>query len=293
MNARISATLAALVLTLSAAVLTGCASDSTSIVARASAPGEPKPQRAPERPEIAVERAPESTASDDASRSAASIIATSVRGTPIHLWRYGHGPARVLLIGLIHGDEPEGFERFDKLWASVLASGMERAVTLHAIPSMNPDGHADRGRNNARGVDLNRNWPASNFRASRRHGPSSLSEPETMGVHEHLASFGPSVIVVFHSARSGPFVDPDGPELSSRLGQAFVDGARRSDGRWRLRPEFTNPRGSLGSFAGLDGDVPTLTIEFERGQSATSASEAATDGLLEMLAELDRQRMSR
>ncbi|MEO1512365.1 MAG: M14 family zinc carboxypeptidase, partial [Planctomycetota bacterium] len=36
-----------------------------------------------------------------------------------------------------------------------------RRATLHAIPSMNPDGHGRGSRYNVNGIDLNRNWPAS------------------------------------------------------------------------------------------------------------------------------------
>jgi protein MpaA len=211
-----------------------------------------------------------------ASRSA-STLARSREGQPIEHRTLGSGPTTVLLIGLIHGSEPEGHARFDELWSALDTPEVRRAATIHAIPSMNPDGHATRSRYNARGVDLNRNWPASNFSPSRRRGPSPLSEPETRAVHGLLESVRPDLLVVFHSTGNGPFVDPDGPALGAAV--AFADAASAIDPRWRPLPDYTNPPGSLGTYAGLDLGIPTLTVEFDRGQAPDAAMRSALAGL--------------
>jgi protein MpaA len=206
------------------------------------------------------------------------IIGASVRGAPIEHRVLGRGPLRVLLIGLIHGDEPEGFERFDELWRDLDTPGRAALATLHAVPTMNPDGFADRTRGNARGVDLNRNWPASNFAPARALGASPLSEPETRAVHGLMTRVDPDLVIVFHSTRSGPLVDPDGP--ADGAAAAFVDAASRVDPRWRVVPDFSNPAGSLGTWAGLDRGVAVLTVEFERGAAPDEALRAARAGVV-------------
>ncbi|MEO1008244.1 MAG: M14 family zinc carboxypeptidase [Planctomycetota bacterium] len=215
------------------------------------------------------------------------LLGRSALGRPLELRTHGRGPIRVLLIGLIHGDEAEAFDRFDDLWAALVAAGMDHVITLHAIPSMNPDGYEQRRRSNARGVDLNRNWPAGNFRPGRTRGPAPLSEPETAAVHEHLLAFDPDAIIVLHSMRGGPLVDPDGP--ADDLAHAFVAAARTVDPRWRVQADFTNPPGSLGSYAGLDRGIATLTVEFRRGTDPQAAFEVARAGLAGTLGVLARR----
>jgi murein peptide amidase A len=209
------------------------------------------------------------------------VLGYSVQGRPIELLSIGNGLRRVLLIGLIHGNEPEGFEEFDELLKTLHTAEIRTANTLHAIPNMNPDGYRSDTRGNARGVDLNRNWPTGHFRPSPRYGSHPLSEPETQAVHAHLRSFAPDLLIVLHSVGDGPFVDADGP--GDAAAKAFVDAASRIDPRWVVRSDYTNPPGSLGTYAGIEQGIATLTVEFKRGQDATLARRSAEAGLLAIL----------
>lgn len=210
-----------------------------------------------------------------------TTIGHSVRGEPIEHRVLGFGPTSVLLIGLIHGDEAEGYDAFEMVWSGIDTPEIRTRATVHGVPSMNPDGHARSSRWNARGVDLNRNWPSSNFAGSRRRGTVPLSEPETRAVHALLESVSPDLIIVFHSTGSGPFVDPDGP--GAEAAAAFVDAAAAADpGRdpaWRIIPDYTNPPGSLGTYAGMDLSIPTLTVEFDIGHGPSEASASALAGV--------------
>lgn len=204
-------------------------------------------------------------------------IARSIQGRPIDAITLGAGPGRIYLIAGIHGDEPEGqaavaeiIDRFSR----------DPRCTLRLVCDMNPDGTHSSMRTNAAGVDLNRNWPARNFRPGRSHGPVPLSEPETSGVHDDILAFAPDLVVVFHSATRAhaPFVNFDGP--ASDLAAAFADAAKPHAIAWSVVPSMGYPTpGSLGSYLGIDLNIPILTIEFQRGQRSASAIASAIAGL--------------
>jgi murein peptide amidase A len=215
--------------------------------------------------------------SDVTSRSAWRTIDRSVEHRPIEAVTTGHGPFRLLLIAGIHGNEREGATTPAPLLEHLADTALQRAATVIIVRDLNPDGSARRSRRNARSVDLNRNWPSSNFTPSRDHGPAPLSEPETAALAREIDRFDPDLVVIFHSTRSGPFVDSDGP--SERDADAFVGAARSIDPRWRHQPDFTNPPGSLGTHLGLDQTRPVLTVEFKRNQSQSLAAQASIAGI--------------
>ncbi|MEE2940004.1 MAG: M14 family zinc carboxypeptidase [Planctomycetota bacterium] len=184
-------------------------------------------------------------------------IGSSREGRPVRAVTSGRGGPRVALVAGIHGDEQEGLRHLDEIVG--LVQGVPRTVRL--IADANPDGTAASTRTTAAGVDPNRNWPAGNFRAGPRHGPRPLSEPAVAAVHRDLVEFDPDLVIVLHAARSGPFVNFDGPARGHA--EAFRDGAGSP---WRVRPSMGYPTpGSLGTWAGVDRGIPILTIEFARG----------------------------
>lgn len=198
---------------------------------------------------------------------APGTIGKSRAGRPITATTCGSGARRVYLIASIHGDESEGRSALDELERGL--GSIARHATIRLVRDMNPDGTAKRTRTNAAGVDLNRNWPATNFRTARGHGKAPLSEPEAAAVHEDIAAFDPHVIVVLHSARGGPFVNYDGPASAAALAERFAAAARRSgDKRWKTVPDMGYPTpGSMGSYFGKDKQLPILTVEFKRGET--------------------------
>src|SRR5271154_937042 len=85
------------------------------------------------------------------------VFGRSVQGRPLVAWSFGSPRARrkVLVVGCIHGNECAGLA----ITSALRHEPVARGVQLWVVPEMNPDGAAADTRQNADGVDLNRNFP--------------------------------------------------------------------------------------------------------------------------------------
>lgn len=205
---------------------------------------------------------------------------TSVEGRPLG-WRvFGaerEGAPTVLLLGAIHGDEPMS-HRLLEGFAAELAENAAWAAGRRVVVAtpVNPDGLARRTRENARGVDLNRNFPAESWREGGARGAAPLSEPESRLVAHLLEAFRPLCVVSIHA----PFgcVNWDGPADGLARAMAEKNG-------YPLKPSIGYPTpGSLGSWLGGDRRVPIVTLELPHGRSDDGFLAANRDALRAALA---------
>jgi murein peptide amidase A len=109
------------------------------------------------------------------------------------------GGRRVLVIGVIHGDEDAGVAVVDELRAEPVPEGVE----LWIVESMNPDGQAGRKRSNDNGVDLNRNFPHEWGPIgvpgdSQYAGTGPASEPETQAMVNFMEQLRPDITIWYH-----------------------------------------------------------------------------------------------
>lgn len=177
-------------------------------------------------------------------------------------------PVRVLLLGGIHGDELSASAIVFQ-WMQRIQTPMAQQFQWKVAPMVNPDGLlADKPKRvNAKGVDLNRNFPTPGWHQDaprywakatgkdprRFPGHAPLSEPESRWVSDAIERFHPDVIISVHA----PFgvLDFDGPATPPRRFGRLVYN------RVGVYP------GSLGNYSGLYKHVPVITIELPNARA--------------------------
>jgi protein MpaA len=134
----------------------------------------------------------------------AEVLGHSVRGRQIRLLERGDETSRrsVLVVGCIHGNECSGLAVTRRLKRS-----SPRGFHLWILPVLNPDGRAARTRQNARGVDLNRNfdarWRAEGQRWDPEYpGPRPFSEPETRIARRLVLRLRPDFTIWYHQPQA-------------------------------------------------------------------------------------------
>lgn len=204
------------------------------------------------------------------------IVGTSVEGRPLRVRSLGEGSRRVFYIGGIHGDEPEGAFTTAELPAAFSASGSGSRVTLTILEDANPDGRARKTRANANGVDLNRNFPASNFdTASAENGASPLNQPESRVLNDLIEQVQPNLVIAMHSWTNRQFINYDGPARSVAERFSAESGLPMADSS-----SLAATPGSLGSYLGRDLGVPVITVELRKGSDSKASWETIRKALL-------------
>lgn len=183
-------------------------------------------------------------------------------GLPLEVWRPA-GACKLLLFAGIHGEEPETTFALSRALRRLIAPPAACAVVLAA----NPDGLIRGTRGNARGVDLNRNFPASDWRPDPVTSRSTLddprdvvlspgtgpgSEPETKALLGLIDELQPSAAIALHAPLAcidEASESPLGAWLAERTGLPRVSDVG-----------YPTP-GSFGSW-GAEHGIAVVTYEF-------------------------------
>ena len=138
-----------------------------------------------------------------------TVYGTSVAGIPLEYFG-GEGDVELVIFAGIHGEEPETTALLSKALRSVSKIHESVAVILAA----NPDGLIDGTRGNRNGIELNRNFPASNWSSELvkhewkyKHGqeiPLSTgsapgSEPEIVALVDLMGKLTPKIGLAIHA----------------------------------------------------------------------------------------------
>ena len=145
------------------------------------------------------------------------VIGRSVQGRAIRAYHLGDptSPRKAVVLGSIHGDETAGIR---------VTEGIRRGSPVHeldlwVIPTVNPDGVARGTRQNAHGVDLNRNFPYhwvdldGNYESGRR----AASEPETRAMMRFLRDIKPAYILSFHQPLNAVDIHVERPKFARKV----------------------------------------------------------------------------
>jgi murein peptide amidase A len=195
----------------------------------------------------------------------AAVAGRSVKGRPLMVRVYGHGDDVVLLMAGIHGNEAAGVPILERLGRELMdRPGLLAGRTVVILPEVNPDGVKANKRRNANGVDLNRNFPADNFKTTKGHGDEPLSQPESRAVLKQIERYKPNRIVTFHQPLTCLDYDGEGAQAIAEAMGEHTD--------LPVKPLGGRP-GSLGSFFGIDRGIPCITFELPKNARDMSDKE--------------------
>ena len=175
----------------------------------------------------------------------------------------GNSGKKILLIGCIHGNEKAGILLSVKILNEVF-SKKELKNTLILIPTLNPDGNILNTRTNSNRIDINRNFPSTNWAYSdtsklkpdkRKYwgGVSPASEIETKFILRVDSIFQPDAIIILHQ-----FMDCVQYDGAGLLLAEFI--SKRS-GQKLMNDIGYATTGSIGSYFGEDKRKEVVTIE--------------------------------
>ena len=189
------------------------------------------------------------------------LVGRSVQGRPIAVHILGEGGETVFVMASIHGSEPAGTPLVGMLTEHLRRNpSLLEGRRIVLMPVANPDGIAAGTRENVRGVDLNRNFEASNRIDNRTNGYEPLSEPESRALQKIISEYRPSRIVSIHQPLNCIDFDGPGRALAARMAQ-YCDLPVKKLG---AKP------GSLGAYTGDELGIPTITFEMPAEASRQS-----------------------
>jgi protein MpaA len=202
------------------------------------------------------------------------VFGKSVKGRLLRAYRLGDptSPRKVVLIASIHGDEPGPA----KILLNLMHGAPITGADVWVIPYLNRDGLARHTRKNARGVDLNRNYPVkwTRQRGKYNSGRRAASEPETRSLMRFLTNVRPTFIVSMHQPLKG---------VDTSDGKARPLALRLIKGL-HLRPSVFNCNsgchGTMTEWFNAQFPGAAITVEYGAKVSKYQANVTGPNGLL-------------
>lgn len=198
---------------------------------------------------------------------------------------------RVLILSGLHGEEIEGVILVSALMRrfsvadtisdenhnlNSLSSLIAKGNKILVIPLLNPDGFFLKQRWNFNLVDLNRNFPTSDWQSTALNpryspGKTAASEPETQAFIKVVNEFKPHLILDFHSYTTSSILPSF--TVSSLKDMPSLE---KLTHKWAQEAELTIDHESL-SYPTTGGkhtwcyekNIPEITVELLRGLSAS------------------------
>jgi protein MpaA len=188
----------------------------------------------------------------------------------------------------LHGDELQSVALVEEL-ARCLRQNPDylRQTTVLLIKAPNPDGSFSRSPYNSRGVDLNRNFPSTNWKPleNQRAGAKASSEAETKAVVRLLADFKPGLLVHVKDSSTTGFVNFDGSAQTRAEQIASLISCQVMQGRGE------RTTGSVENYALTRLSCPSVTLLLTREASDETAWTVNGEALLSLFEPVaDRRR---
>lgn len=181
----------------------------------------------------------------------------TILGNEIQLIGFENCKNPTLIIGVFHGDEPQGKFLIEKYLSD--NSMVEGQPNVIFIPCLNPDGMQNGTRTNANGVDLNRNFPTQNWELTEKNeffgGETPASETETRFVVDVIEKYQPKEILTLHAPFKIVNYDGEAKVLAEKISAIINYPVESSIG-------YPTP-GSFGTYSGIEKNIPTITLELD------------------------------
>lgn len=182
----------------------------------------------------------------------------------------------VIVIGVFHGDEPQGNYLLRDYYNE------NEQTNLLIVPCLNPSGFAKNKRTNFNGVDLNRNFPAKNWILSNKDdyygGEEPASEEETKFIISVIEKYSPKAILTLHAPYKVVNYDGGKDGSAKRLAEDISNIIG-----YPIEENIGYPTpGSFGTWAGVERDIPTITLELDEEKNTDELKSPVFD-ILKML----------
>jgi protein MpaA len=216
----------------------------------------------------------------------AKVFGKSVKGRDLIYFDLGKSDAETLTLIQcgVHGDELPALPMCLNLLDEI-QSGRRKVRDKTRIivqPLLNPDGMFAQPptRQNARGVDINRNFPTSDWQKEAKTswenrdrkdprkfpGNNFNTEPETQAIVKFMEDFRPQKIISIHTPLGFLDLDSHGDSTQQRRAKYLAVNMSKNSGNYRFI-RFGFYPGSLGNYAGRQKNIPVYTLELPQGVS--------------------------